>query len=235
MSLGLLSPVPRQRQFTDLGVVSPGAKLYTFLTASATPQPVYTSDALTVEHANPLVASSGGLLPAFWLANGISYRMRLDDSLGNVLWGPIDGVATGSAPGNVDVDVIAVAGENLAIGDVVYLSDGSGALTAGRWYKTDADFVYASSGAAVVGVVQVAITSGATGLVKLTGRVTGLVGLVVGTDYYVSDTAGALTATSTLSNSRLVGRADTTTSLVLDPGPVGPGGMDIIQIEALLI
>lgn len=93
--LGLLAPVARQREFTDLGVVAPGALLHTFLTESSTPQPVYTTNELDVEHTNPLEADAGGLFPAFWLANGVAYRFTLTEANGDPIWGPVDGILTG--------------------------------------------------------------------------------------------------------------------------------------------
>lgn len=232
-TLGLLTPDAFLRVFTNLGVVAPGATLTTELSGTSTPFPVYTTNALTVAHPNPVVASSSGLFPAIFLATGITYRFTLRDQFGVIIAGPQDGIATGqSLVADTPSTVAGVAGENLAAGDVVYLSDGSGGLIAGRWYKADADFIYASSGAALIGMVQTAILNGASGVIVTQGRVTGLSGLIAGTDYYVSTTSGQLTSTIP-SNGRLVGRADSTTSLILDPGPAGPAGYDIIQIEAL--
>jgi hypothetical protein len=65
-------------------------------------------------------------------------------------------------------------------------------------------------------MVPTAIASAATGSIRLSGSVTGLSGLVVGSDYYVSETAGSITATAPMLQ-RFVGRADTTTSLIVVP------------------
>jgi hypothetical protein len=101
---------------------------------------------------------------------------------------------------------------------VVYLSDGSGSLTAGRWSLADADLTYGASQAGTIGMVPTAIASAATGTIRIGGRITGLAGLNTGADYYVSQTAGDLTATAPL-NAAFVGTADTTTSLVIASNP----------------
>jgi hypothetical protein len=109
------------------------------------------------------------------------------------------------------------AGENLTAGQVVYLkSDGS-------WYKAQADSA-ATSGAALLGIVPVAITSGNTGVILLWGVVekTGW-GLTKGTGYYVSPTsAGALavvTDIDTLGQQVCpIGNAISTAALFFKPG-----------------
>lgn len=221
MPTGALSPVVRQQAW-KLGIFSPGAKLYSFLSGTSTPQPVYTDAALTVPASNPLVADSTGRFAVFYLA-AVAYRFRLDDSADVTIWGPHDDIydfaQLDAADGN-NATVLGTAGVTIAAGQVVYISDGSGGNTAGRWYLADADFTYASTLAPKVGVALTAITSGQTGLIAVDGRVTGLSSLVAGTTYYVSATAGALTSTAP-TNARIIGTADSTTSLVLANSPVG--------------
>lgn len=113
--------------------------------------------------------------------------------------------------------VIVTAGEDLAANTIAYMSDGSGALTAGRWYKADADFTYASTTPAL-GYVLNAITSGAQGYVYQFGLMTGLSGLTPGAKYYVSSAAGQITATPP-TNAAVVGQAASATTLVLELSP----------------
>jgi len=63
-------------------------------------------------------------------------------------------------------------------------------------------------------VVTADITSGMTGTVRRNGVVSGLGALVVGATYYIS-TAGTIT-TVPPANARVVGQADTTTSLIVE-------------------
>jgi hypothetical protein len=197
-------------------------KLCSYAAGTPTLLATYSNIALTSANANPIRTSSNGrpTTGAIYLTPGLSYKFELytagsDNtcSTGTLLWSLDNVPATPTAAGNVDL-TDQTAGEALAAGDIAYLSDGSGALTAGRWYKADADNTYSSSTAVVIGAVPVAIASGSTGSIRVQGRITGLSGLTAGELYYVSATAGGLTATPP-TNQWLVGKAPTTTTLVL--------------------
>lgn len=125
-------------------------------------------------------------------------------------------VITGSEPAatTTSTDLQGVAGEALVFGEAVYLSKGDGALTAGRWYKTDADTAYASMTAYVGMVLSTSVSTAGAVSIRLLGEVTGLSGLVAGSDYYLSATAGAITVTAP-TNARWFGRATSTTVLEL--------------------
>lgn len=53
------------------------ARLYTFLTGTTTPAPVYTTSDLSVSHGAYVQADSAGLLPAFYLDPVITYRVQI--------------------------------------------------------------------------------------------------------------------------------------------------------------
>jgi hypothetical protein len=115
------------------------------------------------------------------------------------------------------MDITITAGENLVSGESIYLSKGLGSKTAGRWYKTDGTLAYAST-LPTTAIATANISTGATGNARTEGTVTPNQTLVTGSDYFVSDTAGALSATSG-TNTRYMGRADSTTQLVLSGNP----------------
>src|SRR3990167_5098492 len=74
----------------------------------------------------------------------VAYRVVVRNSAGTTVR-TVDGVYALQAASSVNLDIAdAVAGEALDANDCVYLSDGSGALTAGRWYVADADLSYAA-------------------------------------------------------------------------------------------
>lgn len=83
MPTGALLPQIRMYALNN-GAAVPGAKLYTWLSGTSTASNLYTTSALTVQHANPVVADAAGLFPAMYLA-ALNYRMELRDSAGNVL------------------------------------------------------------------------------------------------------------------------------------------------------
>lgn len=214
---GALSPITRW-QLTKDGVAAPGALLYTYLSGTSTPQAVYNNADLSDAHAhtNPVVADSDGVLPVLYL-KPLAYRYLVTDADGATIYPAQDDVYD-FAQVDGSTDVAGVAGEALAAGDAVYLASGAGGTTAGRWYKTDADAIASSSGAPLVGMTSAAIALGASGTIRLMGRQTGLSGLVAGSNYYVSATAGAITATVP-NNGRFVGQADSATTLVVGAAP----------------
>lgn len=182
----------------------------TFLTGTTTREATYTTSNGTA-NANPIIAGSDGKFTAF-LQPGVVYRFRYENipcSAGTpgATLRTIDGIAAVPVAG-LNTDVSGTAGETLALADLVYLS-----ATDGSWYRTDADATATSTTAVAVGFVTAAVASGASVTVRIAGRMTGL-SLTAGEDYYVSATAAALTATPP-TNARCVGRADSTTTLVL--------------------
>ena len=61
-----------------------GAKLYTYTSGTTTPLASYTTNALSVAHANPVIADSNGRFPAIYLANQ-EYKLRLEDAYGTLV------------------------------------------------------------------------------------------------------------------------------------------------------
>lgn len=218
---GTVMPVPKQQFFDNNGDPLASGRLYTYAAGTSTPLATYSDVNLSVANANPIVLDSAGRATVF--LSGASYKFELKTSADVTVWTQ-DNI-TSVAPYNVNLDVTGTAGENLAAGDLVYLSDGSASLTPGRWYKTDADLTYASTRATEWGMVPVAITSGNSGTIRVAGRVTGLSSLNAGSDYYASGTAGTITATAP-TNALLIGRADSATTLILGNmvAPAGPRG-----------
>jgi hypothetical protein len=74
----------------DNGDPVSGAKLYTWLAGTSTPQAIFTDQALTTPHTNPAVANSAGRIIAY--LGAFNYKMELRDADDVTIWGPIDGV-----------------------------------------------------------------------------------------------------------------------------------------------
>lgn len=216
-----LSPVARQQFFDNSGNPVSGGYLYTYEAGTTTAQATYADDGQVTANTNPIELNSAGrpttngstecgiyLLPT-------GYKFVLKDSAGATIWTQDDVLAVPAA--SVDTDVSAEAGENITVGDVVYWSDGSGGNTAGLVYKADADLSYASL-TPEIGLAVATIASGASGTVRIAGRMTGLSALTPGALYYVSGTAGELTATAP-GNARFVGQADSISSLIISANP----------------
>ena len=228
---GTIMPVPHQVFLSNAGAPLNNAKICTYSAGTTTPLSTYSDEALTVELPNPIRTNSAGRpqngsgteTNVYWSA--ASYRI-------DVLTAGSDATcSTGTTIYSADnvpaipalaaaLDVTGTAGETLAAGDVVYLSDGSASCgaTAGRWYLSDADATCSSTTAGMVGVVPSAIASAASGSIRLQGRITGLSALTAGDKYYVSATAGDLTATPP-ANARFMAAADSTTTIVVGGNP----------------
>lgn len=229
---GTIVPFIPQAFYDSSGNPLNGGKLCTYVSGTTTPQSTYSDVTLTTPNANPVILSANGrpttgaiyLSPTSYKFVLLSAGSDATCSTGTTQWSLDNISAVPTASGNVDVT--GTAGEALSLGDVAYLSDGSGGATAGRWYKADADFTYASSQAGVIGLAAAAIGSGSSGSIRLGGRMTGLSSLTSGTAYYVSATAGALTGTAP-ANLRRVGAADSTTTLVFDANPAPPASTNL--------
>lgn len=221
---GTIAPFPKHQFFDNNGVPCNGCKLFTYTAGTSTKVNTYTEVTLSSANTNPIVLDSAGRCVIF-LTPGLSYKFILAPSTDvdpplSPIW-TIDNVQAVPPTGTAtDVDVTGTAGESLSAGDAVFLSDGTGGNTTGRWYKTDSDQVYSSSTAQAVGFATAAITSGASGTIRRGGRMTGLSGLTAGTVYYVAAAAGTLTSTAP-ANQRAILQADSTTAgMVLTGEPI---------------
>jgi len=210
---GTLTPTPYQTVLDDDGVAVSGAKVYTYEAGTTTNATTYTTSALDVANANPIVADSAGRYVAY-LAAGANLRFIIKTSA-DVTIDDQDNIQ--SVPGaSVNLDLEGTVGEAITAGQVVYLSSGAEAspLTAGLWYLTDSDAAPTSTTAQTIGVAVSAIAINTSGTIRLAGLVTTAGSVVVGTTYYVSATPGAITS-SAPALSRQVGVAMTTSTLVL--------------------
>ena len=193
----------------------------------------YSDTDLTVTNGTTITLNSAGFPQVSGVEVAIyllpqAYRFVLKNSAGTTLR-TVDNIYAVQTASSVNLDIsTAVAGEALAANDLCYLSDGSNSLTAGRWYKADADFFYASIHP-VLGFATAAVASGGTGTIRIGGTMTGLSGLAAGSTYYVSATAAALTATAP-TNARSVGVAISATVLKIEWGPQWLGNSDPLSI-----
>jgi len=213
---GTVMPAPKFIGLDNNANPVSGGKLYTYVAGTTTPQPTYSDVNLTVANANPVVLDSAGRATVF--LSGSSYKFVLKDSDDVTIWTQDNVQAV--APFSTNLDIQGVAGEAILAGQACYLSDGSGALTAGRWYLADADNAYASS-LPQVAMAPEAIDAGESGTFRLQGVVTksnAQADFVVGDTYYVSATAGLLSL-SPGTNVRVMGQADSTTTIVISPNP----------------
>lgn len=213
---GTLAPVIRHAFFDANGVPASGYKLFAWAAGTSTKQDTFTDSTLGTANANPIILDSYGQAAIFLSATAYKFSLAPPndtDPPTSALW-TVDNV--GAVPNSIiQLDTTGTAGEDIAAGEGVYLSDGSGGKTAGKWYKWDATNAY-SSMTARLGMAPASITTGAAGSIRLAGQVSGLAGLTEGATYYVdSATPGGLTLTAP-AYSCVAGTADSTTTLMLD-------------------
>lgn len=235
---GTVMPTPFQTTWDSNGNPISGGKICTYVAGTTTPVATYTDSGLTVPNGNPITADTAGRFTAY-LTPGTSYKFIYQSSDGTAatcngtVIKTVDNVSAMPASTS-NQDIIGTAGEALTAGQPVYLSDGSGAKTAGQWFKADSANTYSSATSTAVGMAPSAINSLATGTVRLGGLVSGLSSLTIGATYYIGS-AGALTSTPP-ANVRIVGVADTTSSLILASGrttaTVGQGGTGVATLTA---
>jgi hypothetical protein len=72
--------LPPQHPLSAAGRVLPGAKAYFYLTETDTPTDTYQDAELDTEHANPVVADSGGRFPAIYLDPEVTYKVTIKDA-----------------------------------------------------------------------------------------------------------------------------------------------------------
>jgi hypothetical protein len=80
MAIGALIPIPRW-QINIGSAPVPGAKLYTWLSGTSTPQAVYSDSGLTTARTIPVEADANGLFPIMYLAP-VAYRIEVTTAAG---------------------------------------------------------------------------------------------------------------------------------------------------------
>ena len=232
---GTLTPTPYQTVLDADGVAVSGALIYTYVGGTTTAATTYADASLATPNPNPVVADSAGRFVAYLPAGG-NFKFTYKTAAGATIEEQ-DNIL--SVPGSaVNLDIEGTVGEAVTAGQVVYLSSGaeSPALTAGSWYLADADLSVSSTLPQSVGIAVSAIAINTAGTIRLAGTVTTASAVVVGSTYYVSATAGALTATPPVL-SRQVGVALTTSSLLMAgttaisvlPNPIS---QDVLFVDA---
>lgn len=170
-----LSPITMIVQYlSNLGIVSPGAKVYTYQAGTvSTPATTYTDSTGLVPNANPMSVSSAGrpvsasgAPVAFWTLGGVALKLLVTDAAGSVLVGPIDNISA----------INDLTSQNSAL--QTQLADPTSSNTSGsgavagvdlvangvKSYETFAAMRAANTPAPVSGQVIIAVVSGGTAI-----------------------------------------------------------------------
>lgn len=90
-----LSASPVFSWFTPQGLAAAGYQLFTYVAGTSTPQATYTDYTQTTQNLNPVVLNSFGYA-SVWLVQGETYKLVLEDNLGNLIWS-VDQIPGGNA------------------------------------------------------------------------------------------------------------------------------------------
>lgn len=136
--------IPPFRALDASGNPYSGAKLYFYASpGTTTPVDVYTTAALSVAHANPVVADAGGKFPNIYGSTAVAYRAVMKDSTGAVTLHDFDPINAGSSSTVSSIDVsggttglsfsggpITSSGTITAAGTLAVANGGTGSTTA---------------------------------------------------------------------------------------------------------
>lgn len=186
-----------------------GGLVYTYFAGTTTAATTYSDAGLTTPNANPVVLDAAGVANIF--LDGSTYKFVTKTSAGATVR-TLDNITSIPATANTG-DFTGTAGENLTAGQIAYVSVVNDA-TCGKWYKADADATASSTAAQGLGVVIADAVTGASVTIRGSGVYAAASGLTPGSAYYISATAGALTATPP-ANARLFCRALSATSYLI--------------------
>lgn len=224
-----LSPSPFQHFFLADGITpNANGRVYTYLAGLSTPATTYSTSG-GIANSNPIILDGAGQCSIFLSPGSYGYAIYADplvsglDTSGGLIETQDNIASTGSSISNNSIP--GIAGETLTDGDICYLSDGSAGKTQGRWYLAKADNTYSST-TPMLGFCVGGLNAGVQGSFLLAGQLTSGISVTVGQFYYISSaTAGEITATKpTLF--RIVGFADSGTSMVVFPNPPGAPGYE---------
>ena len=215
-------PSPYQVVLDGNGDPINGGKIFVYLAGTTTKTDTFTDSTGATANTNPIRADSAGRFVAF-LEGGRAYKfvyaLADDTDPPTSPFKTVDGILA-TAPFSGSVTFSGVLGETSIDRSLLYLSDGTGGLTAGRWYKADSDLGYKSQYASQLGFATEGGNAGDTITIIEMGQIDGFAGLTPGATYYPSGSAGGMGLGS--HGYRAVGVAASTTELNViksDPAP----------------
>lgn len=159
---GQLMPIPATQFLDNDGNIVPGGKLYSYAAGTTTPQNTYTTAALTVANANPIILDSAGRAVVF-LDQSLSYKFVFKTAADVTLW-TVDNTASTLTNGSVTLAMMANLAQDQFIGRVTASTGVPETATITAAARTVLDD---TTVAAMVNTLGGASSSGTGGLVRL--------------------------------------------------------------------
>lgn len=223
-----VTPTPYQTVLDGSGDPINGAKVFVYLAGTTTKTDTYTDSTGATANTNPIRTDSAGRFVAF-LDGSVEYKfvyaLADDTDPPTSPFKTVDGISA-TAPFSGSVTFTVTLGETVVTGDLIYLSDGTGGLTAGRWYKADADLGYKSQYARQLAFATEGGDAADSITILESGRLDGFAGLTPGATYYPSGSAGGLGSTGY----RAVAVAASATEINVVPSDPAPFAADELGV-----
>jgi hypothetical protein len=190
---GRLTPITRW-QINVAGRPAAGALLYSWLSGTSTPKPVYADAALGSPYTIPVEADVDGVFPPIFLDN-VAYRIEIRDADGNVIY-----------PAQDDVTNIAAL-QTVAALSVLGRSTNSAGLPVDITAAVDGTVLRRSGTALDFGAVDLSVAAAVTGVLPQANGGTG-----------VADGTPFRRATGTILNAAILTLPTTPINLIAAPG-----------------
>jgi hypothetical protein len=190
-----------------------GALAYFYATGTSTPKAVYTNEALTIAHANPVVADSSGRWPAIYLATDAAYSIVIKTAAGVTIYSedPHRPAVLHSTYNTLSTSFLRAASNPVhygALGDGVadestYVQSAITNATnvvdlLGLTYRCDSQLTVPSNRTIINGTLNFSSCTASDGFIKLTGSLGSLQAMS-------TVAAGATSLTSTLTPACVAG------------------------------
>lgn len=221
-------PSPYQVVLDGNGDPINGAKVFVYIAGTTTKTDTYTDSTGATANTNPIIADSAGRFVAFLdgtVAYKFVYALADDTDPPTSPFKTVDGILA-TAPFSSSVTFTGRIGETVSGLDLLYLSDGTGGLTAGRWYKATSSLGYKSQYAIKLAFATEPGDANSTITLIELGALDGFSGMTTGATYYVGATAGTIATTGY----RVVGVAASATILDIAHSDPAPFGVDEIGL-----
>lgn len=164
-----LSPVPVFKAFDNNGAPLNNGQLLTLVSGSSTPQATYVDSTGTTTNTNPVILNARGEANV-WLAAGQTYKLTLQDSLGNQIWS-VDNIPGGTNAATVNATTLNnIPGINYARQSRTAAEIGAGTVVQNTYTGVTNAYPYATVTFGSTTIIN--CQSGDSQILTLTGNIT---------------------------------------------------------------
>jgi len=164
-----LAPDPVFKAFDNNGAPLNNGRLFSFIAGSSTPQATYPDSTGTTPNTNPIILNARGEANV-WLATGLTYKLTLQDSLGNQIWS-VDQIPGGTNAATVNATTLnGIPGINYARQSRTAAEISAGTVVQNTYTGVTNAYPYATATFASNTIIN--CQSGDSQILTLTGNIT---------------------------------------------------------------